>query len=169
MLAGAPPISVDRRSTGLVRYPRCADQVRGAYWKLVERGRVAGFGEDWDAQLTAARTKDDFASDVCSGSDSDNCGAGRQRDIATQRLEERLNAATSQAAHPAVDDLHVADAHGRCDLSRWGAGDERHLDSSAQELICHDSQVAPGATAESSSNVAAATRACDGVAAGPVH
>ena len=28
-----------------------------AYWKLVERGRGAGFGEDRDAQLAAARTK----------------------------------------------------------------------------------------------------------------
>jgi hypothetical protein len=55
--------------------------------------------------------------------------------IATQRLEERLKAATNQAAHPAVDDLHLADTDGRCDLSGWGAGDERHLDSSAQELI----------------------------------
>jgi hypothetical protein len=31
--------------------------VLSAYWKLVERGRVAGFGEDWHAQVAAARTK----------------------------------------------------------------------------------------------------------------
>src|SRR5438067_13308913 len=73
--------------------------------------------------------------------------------IAAQRFEERLKAATNQAAHPAVDDLHVADTDGRCDPSRWGAGDERHFDSSALELICHGSQVAPGVLSAESSGL----------------
>src|ERR1051326_5862168 len=64
--------------------------------------------------------------------------------MAAQRLEERLKAATNQEAKPAVVDLHFADPEGRCDLAYGGAADERHLDSSAEELICHASQVAPG-------------------------
>src|SRR5438067_11232596 len=39
----------------------------------------------------------------------------------------------------AVDDLHVTDAVGCCDASCWRAGDERHLDSSAQGFVCHGS------------------------------
>src|SRR5579859_4472155 len=87
--------------------------------------------------------------------------------VPTQRLEERLKAATNQAAHSAVDDLHVADPDGRCDLPRWRAGDECHLDSSAQELICHGSQVAPGSLPAESSGlrigcvVAAGTVICN--------
>src|SRR5205823_13868664 len=53
------------------------------------------------------------------------------------RPPARQIAAAVGVSDVAVDDLHVADPDGRCDLSRWGPGDERHLDSSAQELICH--------------------------------
>src|ERR1051326_1547927 len=73
--------------------------------------------------------------------------------VAAQRLEERLKAATDQAAHPTIDDLHVADTDGRCDITGWGAADERHLDSSAHEFICHGCQVAPRALSAESSGL----------------
>src|SRR5690349_20767468 len=73
--------------------------------------------------------------------------------VATQRLEESLKAATDRAAHPTIDDLHAAHAGRRCYLAGWGAADERDLESSAEELICHASQVAPWAPAGESSGL----------------
>ncbi len=49
--------------------------------------------------------------------------------IAPQRFEEGLKAAVYQASQPGIVDFDIADALGSCDLLRWRAANERHLNS----------------------------------------